>query len=321
VLDSFDPPYNVIKDMITTTNFTVDNLWDKTTYFWRIIPVIDGIEYREISSDVWWFSVDLSKPPLDKLYNVLINGTDFVSLYPGENVNITLQITNLGDTRDSIKVRIQSSNISTFARWEKTYPVALSPNESKNRTLLLNLPDDIHPGIYNILIEAYSLYSINRANDSHLITVEVLKFESLPPPPDKTTDSISIWIILVVIAIIILAIILLFFIIRKKRSKKKLSEKEAVTIKPQETPTPKPALEKPQIAQPVAQIPGKPTVDTPTQLTPSTTPKPTLAVSPTVAQAPPQQQIPETQKMPQLPPAKIQENEESIEEEKAEIQS
>jgi hypothetical protein len=162
VLDSFDPPYNVLQDMITTLNFKVENLWDKTTYYWKIVPVIDGIEYREISSDVWWFSVDLSKPPLEKLYNVLINGKDFVSLYPGENVNITLQITNLGETRDSIKVRIQSSNISTFARWEKTYPLALSPNESGNRTLLLNLPDDIHLGFYEIFVEAYSLYSEDR---------------------------------------------------------------------------------------------------------------------------------------------------------------
>jgi hypothetical protein len=301
VLDSFDPPYNVLQDMITTLNFKVENLWDKTTYYWKIVPVIDGIEYREISSDVWWFSVDLSKPPLEKLYNVLINGKDFVSLYPGENVNITLQITNLGETRDSIKVRIQSSNISTFARWEKTYPLALSPNESGNRTLLLNLPDDIHLGFYEIFVEAYSLYSEDRVNDSHLITVEVKKFEIPEPPPDKTTDSISIWIILVIIVSIVLAFILISVLIRKHRSKKKLQTKDTVTIKPLETPTPKPTLEKPQIAQPDAQIPAKPILDTPSQLTPSTTSKPTLAPLPTIDHVAVEKQMPEVKQKPQPP--------------------
>jgi LPXTG-motif cell wall-anchored protein len=119
---------------------------------------------------------------------------------------------------------------------------------------------------------------------------------------DKTSESISIWIILVGITIIILAVIVLFLLIRKKKSKKKLQAKETVTIEPLETPTPKPTLEKPPIAKLEVQIPAKPTVDTSSQLTPSTTPKPTLAASTIVGQVPIEQQMLEVEQKPQLPP-------------------
>ena len=83
----------------------------------------------------------------------------------------------------------------------------------------------------------------------------------------------------------------------------------AVTIKPLETPSQKPTLEKPQTVEPEEWIPTKPTVDTSSQLAPSTTLVPMSAKFTQIAQATVPQQTPTVQiiQLPPLPPAKIQE--------------
>ncbi len=305
LIDSFEPPHTVIQDLIIGTSFMVENLLGETRYYWQIVPVINNIEYQEISSEVWWFTVDLSEPPFEKIYNVLINGTEFVSLYPGENINISLQIHNLGNTLDSIKVRIQYSNISTFARFDNTYPLSLASNEFTNRTLILTLPDDISPGKYEILIEAYSLLSESRVNDSHLITVEVLELAILLPEASETEETNWFVYLIFVTILIVIVIIILFILMHKKKAKRELPPTEAVTIKPVAASTSVQTLQESQIAKPEAQIAAKPTVDTSMQLTPatSTSSKPTLGTIPTLAQVPVAQRITEVEPKPLLPPA------------------
>ena len=83
----------------------------------------------------------------------------------------------------------------------------------------------------------------------------------------------------------------------------------AITIKPLETSSQKPTLRKPQTVELEAWIPAKPTVDTSSQLAPSTTLVPMSAKSTQIAQATVPLQTPTVQitQLPLLPPAKIQE--------------
>ncbi|MCK5560950.1 MAG: hypothetical protein KAJ51_10170, partial [Thermoplasmata archaeon] len=201
-----------------STNFTLENLWDGLTFYWKIVPSINGVEHEEYSSDIWWFTVDLSTTVVKKTFKVAISGSEFISLYPGENKSLDLTITNLGNTLDNIKLEIQKSPIMDFLRFDGISTLRLASNESGTRKLLLTIPDYAQIGIYHINITAYSLNGGTTINDTHHITVVIAEPSISEPIQVASKEFNWLWLILLIVIIAII-LILIFGLIQKKRQK------------------------------------------------------------------------------------------------------
>jgi hypothetical protein len=251
VIDSFYPPITTLEENLNITIFTLENLWDGVTFYWKIVPLINGVEHEEYSSDIWWFTIDLSATVVKKTFKVAITGPDLVILYPGENKSLGLTITNLGNTLDHIKLEIQKGPITDFVRFDGISTLRLASNESGTRNLLLAIPDYAQTGIYHVNITAYSLNGGTTINDTHYITVAIVESVISEPIRVASEEFNLLWLILL---IVIILVILIFILIRKKRQKKP-PEKSPVNESKAQTPT--------QIQINNKQVPIKPNIVAP----------------------------------------------------------
>jgi hypothetical protein len=205
----------ISENHLTTNNFTVYNLIDGYYAFWEVTVIVDNESFR---SETWWFFVDFTSAIYNKTYKVDIRGPKFISSYAGENLSMLLTVTNFGNSRDSIKVRIIGGSLSVFGRFEKNYPIKLTSFESKKVLFHIELIDTIQPGTYEIIIEAYSLTGGKSINDTHTIIILVKSPET--SSNNKSISEKNDWFLYSLISIIIV-ILLLLILVRKKSTKQK----------------------------------------------------------------------------------------------------
>jgi hypothetical protein len=302
--DNSTPP-EIRESGITSTNFSIDNLQDGETYFWRVIPKLDGVE-GICRSGVWWFRVDLDID--SKSYNVEISGPASVMLYPGDNRSLLLTISNLGTKNDMIRLDLQASKLSNYISLSNYSTLNLNSNRNANRYLNIVLPDDTQPGNYEIIITATSINSGEIEKDNHIISVEI-KGRDTPGPDDSDGDtglefynqlSFQLIILAIIIIIIILVVAIALLLQRRKKRAEKLFPKEAVTVKP--SPFSAPMLS-------MAQKPMQPLIEQVSTTSPISAPQQPIISAAPMQEIPPTpmpQQLPHIGEVPQLPPAEAQ---------------
>jgi hypothetical protein len=292
---------------VTNTSYIVDNLVDGETYYWKIIPKLGDLEGSS-RSGVWWFKVELPKDPI--IFKVDITGPKAVSLYPGENKSINLTISNLGSIEDMIKIEIEAGILSNCIIIDDYSLLRINTNSQKQRYLNITLPMTAQKGIYEIIITAISMNSGQKEQDSHILSIEILKSDK---DIEKTEFNLLILLIIIILIFIIIALIA-FIIKRKKRSKEDLLLPGTLTVKPGALPTPVVAVGEIPSTLKVPQLPSTAAIDTSQQPTSTSTPTPILAKSTQITQATVPDKAPTVQvpQLPALPPAKPLEKEPGI---------
>jgi hypothetical protein len=237
LLDTTNPPEDVIATELTNTEFDVTDLSYNNTYYWTIVPNCPGaIGY--CASGVWQFDVvppDIKEPPVDppidppidpsdikKIFSVDITGPNHISLYQGDNGTVELTITNLGNVNDSIKFEIDSGDLpSSLLEFDRT-KISLISNNSGKKTLTIRLTNSVSTGLFDINITAISSGSGDLIQDSHIITVEINEKDE-PPDTTKTPsepESNIMMLLLMLVLFIIIAIVIVFFVMKKRRPEK-----------------------------------------------------------------------------------------------------
>lgn len=320
---------NIWRKGIENTSYIFENLKDGEIYYWRVIPRRGDLE-GTCTSGIWWFKVDIEIPISIENFELLINGVKSISLYPGENKNVTLTITNLGTIEDTVKLEIDSGELAGYVTLDDNSILDIESKDYQQRILNIKLPDNIQPGIYVIMATAISIKSGELVRDSHTIAVEIKERDSKEPDepeingtgenetvgnlttegPAKESSQIILYLGIGLIIIIIICLILFAFIIkRKKRKTEELLLPGTFAVKPGSLPSPVITLEQFPAAPTLAQLPSASAGSVTQQPTASTVsipqlPQSTQVVQPTVSQPTPTVRVP--QSLPQLPPAQIQ---------------
>ncbi len=297
-------PPGILKSNITTTTFIVENLEDRKTYYWKIIPKIDDIE-GTCSTGLWFFKVELIKD--NEVFKINITGPESISLNPGENKSIILTIQNLGTVEDMIKLELDAGKLSEYITLNDLSILTLNSNSIGKRTLEINLSEAAEPGNYEIIITAISINSGEIERDNHKIIIEIKEpIDTIPDESDQKSSKKSAnttLIILIIIVSIIIIIIVIFVTIskRKNRIEPELPQADSITIKPKVFP---------KAILPQDNISGSPPVVQPSaaslsanlslQTSVPTTPRPMLLNSVSTGESSTQQQIPRITHLPQL---------------------
>jgi hypothetical protein len=324
--DDVNPPVN-IKSEVDTTSIIIDSFAHGEIFFWKVIPVLEGVN-GTCSNGVWWFEVDLISS--DIIFKLKLAGQPTISLYPGETKSITLSVTNLGSEKDKIRIELQSGILSNYISLEDDSNLELESQSYGIRKLIVSLPDEIDSGTHEIIVTAVSVNSGETVKENHMITIEI-KDRGISQPNgtepngteingSKTNDTQGspkkdlgdyLNIIMVLIIIIVMLIAVGAFVMkRRKKGSEELPKTDALTIKLGTQPAP-------TIIQ--GQVPPAVTIDSLASAgsliaDASQLPAATVTQQPTSAQSLETQktivssQIPQVAQLPQLPPAQIQES-------------
>jgi hypothetical protein len=296
-------------------------LQDNQTYYWKVVPKAGSIVGLE--SETWSFTVRKGYVPHFELE--LKVEPDGIVMEPASIKNIKAFVTNKGELTDRISLSIEIPFDSDMGGMVNEPNIQeTEPGETANFSFILTTTQNIEAGEVIITVVATSGEALDFGIDyEEELKVKVIISVEEEAKPEKTLEWLYFWGMLIIIIVIILALFILILFRRKKQTQEALPEGETESLKALETPTEheqkplpvdekdikepvgtpilKPTLERPQAAKLEAQIPAKPMVDTSSQLTPTTTPKPRQTPIPGVGHVPTQKQIPEAKKTPQLP--------------------
>jgi hypothetical protein len=318
-------PPEILERNETNTSYFIDKLENGITYYWRVLPRVGNLE-GVCNSGIWWFKIDLNSSEVKDIFDVRISCRELISLYPGENNNITITITNLGKVDDNIKLEIDANKVSDYLTLDDYSILQLGSADFSSRTLRIALPDTAQPGIYSIVLTAISMNSGAQEKDSKVLILEIkepeqpgpgvngnetngTKLNETLPKNEKTSDDIMAYLISAIVIIIILILALVGFVLkRKKHSEQELIPTGAFAIKPGSLPAQVITLDQIPAATVAAQLPV--VTITGAQPLASTAEVPQLVRSTQVAQVAvpqPTTTTPQLPQLPQLPPAQIQE--------------
>jgi heme/copper-type cytochrome/quinol oxidase subunit 2 len=218
----------IFKENITEISYFIENLIDGETYYWKVIPKLGDFEGNCISG-VWWFTVD--SPKDGKIFKINITGATSVVMVQGENKSVELTVTNLGSTRDEIRLEVTQTNLSGSISFNNYSLLRLDQNAQGHRTLEIGVFNDTRTGTFEIIITATSQGSTGLVKANHRILVTIKEIPGTngdkPKPDGNDTkdesddkgDDFLIYLLILVIAIIIFILIFLFLIKRRKQDK------------------------------------------------------------------------------------------------------
>jgi len=294
--DEKTPP-SLFKKGLNTNAYEVDNLKDGVLYYWKVIPIAGGTN-GICQSGVWWFKIDIWKPPVVP-YNIRIDGQSSISLFQGESKSIELTISNLGTENDEIEIEIQKGKLSSYADLNDYTNLKLDSNTNAKRTLILDISENVQPGNYDVNVTIKSLRSETELTDFHVIKVEVKekKDNVADKKPSEGSEKSLVYAIIVIIIIIVIAIALLF-IMRKRKAR----EDESMELPEEKPAEPGTYVARPEeLAAAVAvdeQLPAQPVSTTlpgtVTQVQSEDATKPALVPPSPPVEAPPKQLPPKT---------------------------
>jgi ribosomal protein S27AE len=246
---------------VTQTYQQLENeLEDGQTYYWKIVPSVDGIPSPE--SETWSFTVDLSKAPYID-FSLQLDKTS-VELKPGENITVTGSIKNLGDVEDSIQLKlINPSETIVIGSISKSNILNITPNEIIDFIVEIEIPLGVIKQNVTLTIEATSEsapdYELEIKREANLI-VNIIEETSVDPTKPKKdgepSNNLGLIIGFIVIIIIVVIIITLFLIKKKKQPQPKEEGTSPPTaMEPAQPPVvPVPYMQPMQPMQPIPPI-------------------------------------------------------------------
>jgi hypothetical protein len=171
-LDENPDPKTTIIAGLTTTEYTLENeLVDGNTYYWKVEPT-NGI----CLSGAFRFTIDLGFEPIYKVN--LTAETESVTIKQAASDDITLTVTNEGNSIDNFKIELSSSNLLTYISIDKNN-VQLNPEVYSTLTLVIDIPNDFSIGDYSIIVSATSLTDLT-VKDEVTIDVKVVSKDFMP---------------------------------------------------------------------------------------------------------------------------------------------
>ncbi|UCH88530.1 MAG: right-handed parallel beta-helix repeat-containing protein [Thermoplasmata archaeon] len=214
-MDTNPDPTTLIKDSYTETGFTVTNLEDNTTYYWKVIPVF-GVREGICINGPFKFTTDfgfVARP------EIKIEPDIFVYKMKTDGV-LTLEytITNTGNTRETLTITLAPDSMISKALEKdfEEFVITLEPGESVKIEFTINLRDaDVGSGEYDIKMRIRS--SDDDISERINLEFDVEHDEDKEKEELGTALKIMIIAIIIVVGIIIGVFLIAFLRIRPKK--------------------------------------------------------------------------------------------------------
>jgi hypothetical protein len=242
-LDTVNPPVHKAAETYTGTEFIFSGLEVGETYYWTVIPYLEGV-IGTCTSGSWSF--ELNKD-FGRTYGLKLAGPSTMTVKQGEMREGNITITNLGTDVDLISLSFDSGGLIGVTMEDK---ISLKANESRQPEFRLNIAEDAVVKNYQLKITATSQ---GGTEEILKITVSVVKDSDEKEGQDKSGESGSSIAFPIAAAVIALIIILLFIIMKKQGDGKKPEGEDGI---PAVEEPPQPAA--PAEPQPVPQAQAQP---------------------------------------------------------------
>jgi len=203
-------PTTLVAEDITTTSLVLGDLEDGTTYSWTVIPR-DIRGWGICTSGFWNFTIDSSL----LLFGVEVTADQTeIEVMQGEYVNLTVEISNVGENLDIIVPELDARLLTTTITLESEgTELNFGPLEKRSLTLDILIPDNTPAITYTLTITATSMG--DGSSDSVDITVEVVPMGTGSSDQDSRFSDSSLWLIILVIILVIVLILVMFYRQRK----------------------------------------------------------------------------------------------------------
>ena len=142
---SIDALYKVASTANET--YSLKDLDDNATYYWKIIPVI-GQLYGRCASGTWKFHTNLSFYPVHSVR--LYADVEVLEIALNETVSFNLSVINEGNLVETI-ILAATGPLASYVAMVRTINAERGTN---NITVTLSIPLEFEPGFYNLSISA-----------------------------------------------------------------------------------------------------------------------------------------------------------------------
>jgi len=235
-LDTDPKPFNFTTGHLSRQFSPTLNLVNGKTYYWRIVPWAGKIS--GLPSKVWSFTI----APINtyKFDLELYISPSKLKLYPGNYATVKATVKNLGDIADNYMINITIPNEEKIVyRIMNSSTVKLTPLESHEFEIFIQLPKTAIPGIIVMNMEATSGNSIDQGSLVNKNATLVIMVSKLDKAKELGTTIEDIWVSILFMIIIFVIIICVIILIMKRKKKDDEEEKppeESVTVKPSVEP-------------------------------------------------------------------------------------
>jgi len=197
---------------IANTSFTLKNLSDGKTYYWKVVGKIYGIN-DTFDSPVWFFTVKVGFIPV---HNITLSLDNYrLQVLRGNTTEVDLNISNNGDLREKVLISLSGNfkgNVTVIPS------VTLDPGEFEKVRIKIFTNELMGLGTYFLtVIATYSGY------DREIqLEIEILDDKKeIVEGPARISPPSYLWVWLVVIAVVLLAVVIVIIILRSKKKKEK----------------------------------------------------------------------------------------------------
>ena len=236
---------SLIRVCITNdTEHILEDLFDNTTYYWKVIPVSGSVQGR--SSALWSFRIDVgndSQKPTKSSIGMLL-GSDRIKLRPGENRSTNVTIRNNGTFPASVSFHV-GGMLSKYVNL--TSSLVAYPGDSRIG-MTVTLPFNISTGNYSHTIRAVG----NGFGIERTFIIEIVEGKEEDddpdldgPEPDKGS-GVSTWLLVILIIVVLFILVLSIILVvtgrrsgyDKKKPKRPTKQKRGYTITGQTSAAP-----------------------------------------------------------------------------------
>jgi hypothetical protein len=162
------------------TDYTVNNLTDRNTYYWTVIPIHVNINGKCIDG-IWSFKVNFD---FVSFYDISLSCDINKSiLEQNDNATYNINVKNNGNIVDRVLLNLESGIFDKNATLNINNPI-LDPNEDRIIKLSLYVSENVMPATYPISLSGQS---IGESSDS--ITISIIVKEKGSGMRDKDGDG------------------------------------------------------------------------------------------------------------------------------------
>jgi DNA-binding MarR family transcriptional regulator len=153
-----ETPWQPWAEDLGVTSLSLEGLEDGTTYHWTVVPISEHGVPGRFGDIVWFFSVDIigEGEPDGGAYGVTLGAVPDMTAQQGENLQLTVQLTNTGSGPDSFALSVDVGGLGTMATIGGPTTVRLEGGETIAVPLLIAVPVSTAPGLFPISFTAAS---------------------------------------------------------------------------------------------------------------------------------------------------------------------
>ena len=215
------PP--LVAGNITSLNYSVENLVDRTRYYWAVIPRLGDLEGNCIGG-THTFEVRVGFIPV---YDVSLSlEREKITIIKGAVGLVDLNIENLGNVNETINLNISGS---LKDRVVFTPIFHLVPNEIETTTIKIITNDRMEPGTHILTIGA------SYRGGEVETELEVIVADEEEESPDRSSGSA--WLLSFIGVVILLTTLVIIILLIRSRRKKRRDDAEEVIADIEHVPT------------------------------------------------------------------------------------